>query len=89
VLLPPGFWNGVDWRALVKDLSPQMARLREYIFFWQNIYLKKKLFVENEEEKKLKKKFDTQRANKILARDQSPPRELKVSPLSVVPSSKL
>ena len=29
---PPGFRNGVDWRALVKDLSPQMAKLREHFF---------------------------------------------------------
>ena len=32
---PPGFWNGLDWRALVNNLSPQMAKLREYHFFWK------------------------------------------------------
>ena len=26
---PPGFQNGVDWRALVKDLSSQLAKLKE------------------------------------------------------------
>ena len=26
---PTGFWNRLDWRALVKDLSPQLAKLRE------------------------------------------------------------
>ena len=33
---PPGFWNMVDWRALVKVLSPLMAKLRGWhlIFFF-------------------------------------------------------
>ena len=26
---PPGFCNGLDWRALVEDKSPQLAKLRE------------------------------------------------------------
>ena len=38
--LPPGFWNRVDWRALVKDLSPQVAKIREK-YFWQKINIKK------------------------------------------------
>ena len=29
---PPGFWNRVDWRALVKDWSPQLANVREQHF---------------------------------------------------------
>ena len=34
VVLPTtGFWNGLGWRAFVKYKSPQMAKLREYIFF--------------------------------------------------------
>ena len=30
---PPGFWNGVDWRAMVEDKSPQLAELTEKHFF--------------------------------------------------------
>ena len=26
---PPGFWNRVNWRALVKDQSPHLAKLRQ------------------------------------------------------------
>ena len=47
----PGFWNEVDWRALVKNLSPQIARHNEYqfkrkilgkIYFWEFKYIKRK-----------------------------------------------
>ena len=30
---PPGFWNGLDWRALVEDSSPQLAKLKKKHFF--------------------------------------------------------
>ena len=26
--IPPGFCNGLDWKALVEDSSPQLAKLR-------------------------------------------------------------
>ena len=29
----PGFWNGMDWRALVKDYFLQLSKLRGYHFF--------------------------------------------------------
>ena len=32
---PPGFCNGLDWRALVEDKFPQLAKLREKHFFRQ------------------------------------------------------
>ena len=33
----PGFWNLVDWRALVKDYPLQLAKLRElHCFMWDN-----------------------------------------------------
>ena len=25
---PPGFWSGVAWRAMAKDKSPKVAKLR-------------------------------------------------------------
>ena len=38
---PPGFCNGVDWRALVEEKSPQMAKLRKLDFFWRPKILSK------------------------------------------------
>ena len=31
---PPGFWNGVEWRALVKDYSSYVAKVRfNFLYF--------------------------------------------------------
>ena len=40
---PLGFWNRVDWRALVKDKSPQMAKLKEDLLFFGKIFFSSKI----------------------------------------------
>ena len=37
---PPGFWNGMDWRALVESRPPNIGKLRgKHFFFWQKKYI--------------------------------------------------
>ena len=58
---PPGFWNGVDWRALVEDYPPRLVKLIKLFFFcffgkknsfkFQIFWRKKIIFLE------LQKKF--------------------------------
>ena len=43
---PTGFWNGVDWRALVKSRPPNIGKLIEKHFFFQVIFkIFKKIFL--------------------------------------------
>ena len=90
---PPGFWNGVDWRALVKFLDFGFFYELLYFFwifrFFCLDFLLPKVTKVSTDHRKLPKKNGPKQHNKLFfvrttvsSKGQSPPQELEVGPHS-------